>query len=151
MARGVEFRQEFDPSLPPVPGGRDMLVQAFLNLVTNASEAIKELGDMGGRITLSTAFRPGVRLSVPGSGTRLSLPLLIEVNDNGIGISEEMKKHLFEPFVTDKRNGTGLGLALVAKIIGDHGGVIECESNPRNTTFRVLLPLQRSASKAKNG
>jgi two-component system nitrogen regulation sensor histidine kinase GlnL len=67
---------------------------------------------------------------------------MIEVEDNGPGVSDELKPHLFDPFVTTKRTGTGLGLALVAKIIGDHGGVIECESVPRHTVFRVLLPLQ---------
>lgn len=144
FARNIDFRQEFDPSLPPVPGMRDLLIQALLNLVKNASEAIGELGDVGGRIVLRTAFRPGVRLTVPGSGARVTLPLLIEIQDNGVGIKPDMLKHIFEPFVTDKTSGTGLGLALVAKIISDHGGVIECESAPRNTTFRILLPLQRS-------
>jgi two-component system nitrogen regulation sensor histidine kinase GlnL len=132
---------EFDPSLPPVPGNRDKLIQAFLNLVKNAAEAIAE-GREPGRITMRTAFRPGMRLAVPGTGARVSLPLMIEVEDNGPGVPEELKPHLFDPFVTTKRTGTGLGLALVAKIIGDHGGVIECESVPRHTVFRVLLPLQ---------
>lgn len=144
FARNIEFQQEFDPSLPAVPGDRDLLIQAMLNLVKNASEAVSELGDMGGRIVLRTAFRPGVHLSIPGSGTRISLPLLIEVQDNGAGIKPDIQKHIFEPFVTSKANGSGLGLALVAKIISDHGGVIECDSLPRQTTFRVLLPLQRS-------
>jgi two-component system, NtrC family, nitrogen regulation sensor histidine kinase GlnL len=132
---------EFDPSLPPVPGNRDKLIQAFLNLVKNAAEAIAE-GREPGRIVLRTAFRPGMRLAVPGTGARVSLPLMIEVEDNGPGVAEQLKPHLFDPFVTTKRTGTGLGLALVAKIIGDHGGVIECESVPRHTVFRVLLPLQ---------
>jgi two-component system nitrogen regulation sensor histidine kinase GlnL len=132
---------EFDPSLPPVPGNRDKLIQAFLNLVKNAAEAIAE-GREPGRIVLRTAFRPGMRLAVPGSGARVSLPLMIEVEDNGPGVAEELKPHLVDPFVTTKRTGTGLGLALVAKIIGDHGGVIECESVPKQTVFRVLLPLQ---------
>jgi two-component system nitrogen regulation sensor histidine kinase GlnL len=132
---------EFDPSLPPVPGNRDKLIQAFLNLVKNAAEAIAE-GREAGRIVLRTAFRPGMRLAVPGTGARVSLPLMIEVEDNGPGVAEALKPHLFDPFVTTKRTGTGLGLALVAKIIGDHGGVIECESVPRHTVFRVLLPLQ---------
>ena len=132
---------EFDPSLPPVPGNRDKLIQAFLNLVKNAAEAIAE-GREPGRIVLRTAFRPGMRLAVPGTGARVSLPLMIEVEDNGPGIAEGLKPHLFDPFVTTKRTGTGLGLALVAKIIGDHGGVIECELVPRHTVFRVLLPLQ---------
>jgi two-component system nitrogen regulation sensor histidine kinase GlnL len=150
FARNIEFRQEFDPSLPPVPGMRDLLIQALLNLVKNASEAISELGDVGGRIVLRTAFRPGVRLTVPGSGTRVTLPLLIEIQDNGVGIKHDMQKHIFEPFVTDKTSGTGLGLALVAKIISDHGGVIECESVPRNTTFRILLPLQRPEARTED-
>jgi len=132
---------EFDPSLPPVPGNRDKLIQAFLNLVKNAAEAIAESREPG-RIMLRTAFRPGMRLAVPGTGARVSLPLMIEVEDNGPGVPEELKPHLFDPFVTTKRTGTGLGLALVAKIIGDHGGVIECESVPKHTVFRVLLPLQ---------
>lgn len=144
FARNIDFHQDFDPSLPAVPGDRDLLIQAILNLVKNATEAVSELGDMGGRIVLHTAFRPGIRLSVPGSGTRVSLPLLIEVQDNGPGIQPDILKHIFEPFVTSKSNGSGLGLALVAKIISDHGGMIECESVPRQTTFRVLLPLQRS-------
>ena len=150
FARNIEFRQEFDPSLPPVPGMRDLLIQALLNLVKNASEAISELGDVGGRIVLRTAFRPGVRLTIPGSGTRVTLPLLIEIQDNGVGIKPDMQKHIFEPFVTDKTSGTGLGLALVAKIISDHGGVIECESVPRNTTFRILLPLQRPEARTED-
>ena len=132
---------EFDPSLPPVPGSRDKLIQAFLNLVKNAAEAIAE-GREPGRIALRTAFRPGMRLAVPSTGARVSLPLMIEVEDNGPGVPDQLKPHLFDPFVTTKRTGSGLGLALVAKIIGDHGGVIECESVPRHTVFRVLLPLQ---------
>jgi two-component system nitrogen regulation sensor histidine kinase GlnL len=91
---------------------------------------------------LRTAFRPGMRLGLPGTGARVSLPLMIEVEDNGPGVADALKPHLFDPFVTTKRSGTGLGLALVAKIIGDHGGVIECESVPKHTVFRVLLPLQ---------
>ncbi len=132
---------EFDPSLPPLPGNRDKLIQAFLNLVKNAAEAIGERREPG-RIVLRTAFRPGVRMAVPGSSARVSLPLMIEVEDNGPGVPDELKPQLFDPFVTTKRTGTGLGLALVAKIIGDHGGVIECESAPKRTVFRVLLPLQ---------
>jgi two-component system, NtrC family, nitrogen regulation sensor histidine kinase GlnL len=141
FAEGIKIAVEFDPSLPPLPGSRDKLIQAFLNLVKNAAEAIKE-GRDSGRIILRTAFRPGMRLGTPGSGARVSLPLMIEVEDNGPGVPEQLKPHLFDPFVTTKRSGTGLGLALVAKIIGDHGGVIECESAPKHTVFRVLLPLQ---------
>jgi two-component system, NtrC family, nitrogen regulation sensor histidine kinase GlnL len=147
FADGTRINVEFDPSLPAVVGNRDKLIQAFLNLVKNAAEAIEECREPGGRIVLRTAFRPGVRLSVPGTSARVSLPLMIEVEDTGPGVPDELKPHLFDPFVTTKRKGTGLGLALVAKIIGDHGGVIECESVPKRTVFRVLLPLQDKKQK----
>ncbi len=138
FGRGMRFVEEYDPSLP---GNRDKLVQAFLNLVKNAAEAIGDDREHG-RIVMQTSFRPGVRLSVPGTEARVSLPLMIQIEDNGAGIPEHMKAHLFDPFVTTKRTGTGLGLALVAKIISDHGGIIECDSEPKRTIFRVLLPLQ---------
>lgn len=142
FAQGIRFAEDYDPSLPPVNGNRDKLIQAFLNLVKNAAESIGgERND--GRIVLSTAFRPGVRLTLPGSEARISLPLMISIQDNGPGVSEDLKQHLFDPFVTNKRTGTGLGLALVAKIVRDHGGVIEFESNPRRTVFRVLLPMEQ--------
>lgn len=138
FARTVRFIEEYDPSLPPVLGNHDRLVQVFLNLVKNAAEAVPE---EGGEITLTTAYQHGIRLAVPGSDSRVHLPLVVSVQDNGAGIPEDLQTHLFDPFVTTKRNGTGLGLALVAKIIGDHGGVIEFDSQPRRTVFRALLPM----------
>ena len=141
FARNIRIVPEYDPSLPAVAVNRDKLIQAFLNLVKNAAESIGDKAD-DGRIVIRTAFRPGVRLSVKGSRDRVSLPLCIEVEDDGPGVPEGMRPHLFDPFVTSKRTGTGLGLALVAKIIGDHGGIIECESEPPRTIFRVLLPME---------
>ncbi|MBV8752144.1 MAG: nitrogen regulation protein NR(II) [Hyphomicrobiales bacterium] len=147
FARHIRFIEEYDPSLPPILANRDQLVQVFLNLVKNAAEAIGETA-IDGELHLTTAFRPGVRLSLPGSKTRVSLPLEFCVKDNGPGIPEDLMPHLFDPFVTTKPSGSGLGLALVAKIIGDHGGIVECESQPRHTVFRVLMPMFTAAGPA---
>ncbi len=138
FGRHVRFSENYDPSLPSVLGDHDQLIQIFLNLVKNAVEACPRTG---GEVVLSTGFQQGVRFAVPGTGQRVSLPLVVSVQDNGEGIPEDVRPHLFEPFITTKKKGTGLGLALVAKIVGDHGGVIEFDSQPRRTIFRVRLPV----------
>jgi two-component system nitrogen regulation sensor histidine kinase GlnL len=138
FARSVRISEEYDPSLPPIHANRDQLTQAFLNLMKNAAEAVGDRADA--EIVLRTKFRPGIRLSVPGSRSRVSLPLEFSVIDNGPGIPEDLLPYIFDPFVTTKTNGTGLGLALVAKIIGDHGGIVECDSHERWTAFRILMP-----------
>ena len=141
FASKIRIVEDYDPSLPPVYGNRDQLIQIFLNLVKNAAEAIGNKPN--GEITLSTAFRPGIRLSVPGTQDRVSLPLEFCVHDNGPGVPDDIMSILFDPFITTKTNGSGLGLALVAKIVGEHGGVIECDSSAKGTTFRILLPAWR--------
>lgn len=143
FARRIKIVEDYDPSLPSVFANRDQLIQVFLNLVKNAAESIG--ADPGGEITLSTAFRPGIRLAVPGTRDRVSLPLEFRVHDNGPGVPDDILPILFDPFITTKQNGSGLGLALVAKIVGEHGGVIECDSNPRGTTFRILMPAWKES------
>ena len=140
FAAHLRIVERYDPSLPPVWGNRDQLVQVLLNLVKNAAEAISA-AEGTGEITLSTAYRHGLRLAVPGSTERVHLPLLVVVRDNGPGIPEDIKPHLFEPFISSKPSGSGLGLALAAKIVGDHGGLIEIDSHGERTEVRLHLPV----------
>ncbi len=140
---GSETRiiESYDPSLPPVYGNHDQLVQVFLNLVKNAVEAVPK---SGGEVTILTAFQQGIRISAPSSEGQIHLPLMVTIRDNGEGVPEELRRNLFDPFVTTKHGGTGLGLALVAKLVGDHGGVIDVDNAARRTEFRVMLPMMTS-------
>ncbi|MDQ1079168.1 nitrogen regulation protein NR(II) [Pseudoroseomonas cervicalis] len=138
FASHLRIIEDYDPSLPPVFGNRDLLVQVLLNLVKNAAEAVDPLT---GEIHLSTAYHHGVRIAIPGSQERVHLPLQVSVRDNGPGIPEEVASTIWEPFVTTKRGGQGLGLALVAKLVADMGALIECDTRPGRTVFRLSLPM----------
>jgi two-component system nitrogen regulation sensor histidine kinase GlnL len=138
FAAHLRIIEDYDPSLPPVWGNRDQLVQILLNLVKNAAEAVDPAK---GEIHLITAYHHGVRIAVPGSREKTHLPLQVIIRDNGPGVPEAVRASLFEPFVTTKRGGQGLGLALVAKLVADQGGLIECDSRPGRTSFRLSLAM----------
>jgi two-component system, NtrC family, nitrogen regulation sensor histidine kinase GlnL len=140
FATGIDIRDAFDPSLPPVLVHRDSMIQVILNLLKNASEAV---AGTGGSILLTTRYRHGV--AVPGEGGRLSVPIELCVVDDGPGPPTEITDHLFEPFVSSKASGRGLGLALVDKLVRDNGGIVQFarEGQPERTVFRLLLPRAR--------
>ncbi|MFD1508227.1 two-component system sensor histidine kinase NtrB [Lacimonas salitolerans] len=132
----MKIVEQYDPSLPLAHADPDQLLQVVLNLLKNASEAA---GKDGGTITLHTFFEHSFRLR-RSDGSGHSLPLQIEVIDDGPGLPEGIRNDIFEPFVSGRENGTGLGLALVSKIVGDHGGWISVNSVPGRTVFRISLP-----------
>ena len=141
----VEFVEEFDPSLPAVQANRDLLEQVLINLLTNASDACRE-GQLP-RICVGTRFVSGLAANVLRLGAAVRLPIEVSVADNGPGIDPSLGDHVFEPFVTSKKNGQGLGLALVRKLVRDMNGSISHERDARTglTHFRLHLPLARAA------
>lgn len=136
----VVVAERYDPSLPDVQGDLDQLIQAFLNLAKNAAEATQ--GRPGATVTMATAYRPGIRVRAAGAGAaRPQLEVAIE--DNGPGLPPHMRQRVFEPFVTSKPGGMGLGLAVASEVLARHGGRIEVDSVPGRTVFRALLPIDR--------
>ena len=133
----MKIRRSYDPSLPLVNGHRDLLIQAFINVIKNASEAT----DMKGKIVIKTSYSQGRRLTFSALDGGSYAPVQIEVVDNGRGVSEELRDHIFDPFVSGRSGGSGLGLTMVASVIADHGAMIDVESIPGQTVFRMNFPV----------
>lgn len=145
FASHVEFRELYDPSLPPVLSHRDLLVQLFLNIIKNSAEAISHV--QGAAIILSTSYRSGARYKLGHAShkkygeERTLLPIMVSIEDNGAGIPDAMRSQLFEPFVSSKEQGRGLGLAIVAKIASDLGMVVELDKDAHaGAKFNISLP-----------
>jgi two-component system nitrogen regulation sensor histidine kinase GlnL len=140
FARGITVEERFDPSLPLVLANRDALLQVLLNLMKNAATALGTRGER--RIALITAYRHGMSVMPAPGRPRLPLPIEICVVDSGPGAPEDIAEHLFDPFVSSRPEGKGLGLALVDKLVRDMGGIVQYsrEGTPNETVFRILLP-----------
>ena len=147
-APALTVRERYDPSLPHAGGDEDQLVQLFLNLAKNAAEAasLRERG--GGEVVIATAYRHGARARSADGADWRATPLEVRIEDNGPGVPPEMRHCLFDPFVTGKSMGTGLGLTIAAKLAAAHGGVLDFQSQPGRTVFRVLLPVDRGTEAA---
>ncbi len=137
FGRHLSIERNYDPSLPVLDADRELLVQCFLNLFKNASEAT----DKTGRLTIRTSYNLARYMAQSATRKLVHLPLQIEIEDNGSGISDEVAAHIFEPFISTKIQGSGLGLAMVASIISDHGGAVALRQVPAGSCFVINLPL----------
>jgi two-component system nitrogen regulation sensor histidine kinase GlnL len=139
----LPLREEFDPSLPPVLGNEGALVQVLINLIGNARDACAEA--RAPEIVIRTRFVSGLVMNVIRLGRPIKLPIEVQVSDNGPGVDPALRDHIFEPFVSSKKNGQGLGLALVDKLVRDMNGRIGHERDEAGgwTHFRVHLPLAK--------
>ncbi len=143
--KSVEIKEEFDPSIPPIWANRDALEQVLINLISNARDAAS--AGARGEVIVRTRFVSGLAFSAIRFGRAVRVPVEITVSDNGAGIEPAMRDHVFEPFVTSKKSGQGLGLALVRKLVRDMNGSISHDRDARAgmTHFRLHLPLARNA------
>lgn len=142
FGRHLTIIQQFDPSLPLIRADKELLIQAFINIFKNASEATEN----DDKLIIKTSY------SITGWRTRNTArnssfqPLQIDITDTGSGIPEELQDLVFEPFISSKSGGSGLGLALVASVVADHGGVVRIDSNSGGTHLQINLPLRSSAA-----
>ncbi len=152
FAQGIVFKDDYDPSLPPALVDGDQMIQVFLNLMKNAAEALRGQGSSrsGATITLRTYYDHALRLRAT-DGREQRLPLQVEIIDNGPGLPADIADQVFEPFVSGRENGTGLGLALVSKIVSEHGAWISVDSVAGRTLFRISLPLADARTDARAG
>jgi two-component system nitrogen regulation sensor histidine kinase GlnL len=144
----IEIREEFDPSLPPVLANRDALEQVLINLISNARDAALAGGAKGGLIIVQTRFVSGLAFSAIRNGRAVPLPIEITISDNGRGIDPALRDHVFEPFVSSKPSGQGLGLSLVRKLVRDMNGNVSHDRDARAglTNFRLHLPQAPDAA-----
>ena len=131
--QALHVHQDYDPSLPEIKADRDLLLQAVLNIVRNAVQALENRGEIILRTRVRRHFNIGSK--------KYRLVARIQIIDNGPGIPEELRKQIFYPMITGRSDGTGLGLSIAQALINRHRGLIECESQPGKTVFTLLLPL----------
>jgi two-component system nitrogen regulation sensor histidine kinase GlnL len=133
VTRGLKITKDYDPSLPELQADPDLLVQAVLNIVRNAVQALSGTGEIILRTRVRRQFYIGSR--------KHRLVACVQVIDNGPGIDEELREKIFYPLITTRSDGTGLGLSIAQSLISRHQGLIECSSKPGKTVFSILLPL----------
>ena len=147
FGRHLEIKRSYDPSLPDIQADREMLVQCFINLFKNASEATEE----GDSLSLQTSYSLTRYVTTETSRKLIHLPLQIAIKDSGKGVSDDLQAHIFEPFVSNKVGGSGLGLAMVASVMADHGGAIAMHSSPQGSCFTLNLPITQSFNDTSSG
>jgi two-component system nitrogen regulation sensor histidine kinase GlnL len=134
----IKLVRDYDPSLPDLTGDQEQLIQAVLNIVRNAMQALQESGQDNGQITVRTRAKRQFTLG----SERHRLLCQVDIIDNGPGIPKELMETIFYPLVTGRASGTGLGLSIAQTIMHQHHGLIECKSEPGKTVFRLLIPLE---------
>ena len=147
FGRHLEIKRSYDPSLPDIQADREMLVQCFINLFKNSSEATEE----GDSLSLQTSYSLTRYVTTETSRKLIHLPLQIAIKDSGKGVSDDLQAHIFEPFVSNKSGGSGLGLAMVASVIADHGGAIAMHSSPKGSCFTLNLPITQGYNNTASG